>query len=103
LSSEHTKLEDLSDEEQNLRRQFDNSDIYKYTATIGNWAADRKILEFKMCLRDRAVAWFEGLIEERLDVNDWDVIKAEFLELTSPSTPPKTTCANFTDLNQKSE
>ena len=46
------------------------------TATIGNWAADRKILEFKMCLRDRAVAWFEGLIEEGLDINDWDVIKA---------------------------
>jgi hypothetical protein len=54
------------------------------TATIGNWAADRKILEFKMCLRDRAVAWFEGLIEEGLDVNDWDVIKAEFLETYEP-------------------
>jgi hypothetical protein len=54
------------------------------TATIGNWAADRKILEFKMCLRDRAVAWFEGLIEEGLDVNDWDVIKAEFLETYVP-------------------
>ena len=24
------------------------------TAAIGNWAVDRKILEFKMCLRDRA-------------------------------------------------
>ena len=23
------------------------------TATIGNWAVDRKILEFKMCLRDK--------------------------------------------------
>ncbi len=73
------------------------------TATIGNWAADRKILEFKMCLRDRAVAWFEGLIEEGLDVNDWDVIKAEFLETYEPKYSAKTTCANFTDLNQKSE
>ena len=73
------------------------------TATIGNWAVDRKILEFKMCLRDRAVAWFEGLIEEGLDVNDWDVIKAEFLETYEPKYSAKTTCANFTDLNQKSE
>jgi hypothetical protein len=73
------------------------------TATIGNWAADRKILEFKMCLRDRAVAWFEGLIEEGLNVNDWDVIKAEFLETYEPKYSAKTTCANFTDLNQKSE
>ncbi len=73
------------------------------TATIGNWAADRKILEFKMCLRDRAVAWFEGLIEEGLDINDWDVIKAEFLETYEPKYSAKTTCANFTDLNQKSE
>ena len=73
------------------------------TATIGNWAVDRKILEFKMCLRDRAVAWFEGLIEEGLDVADWDVIKAEFLETYEPKYSAKTTCANFTDLNQKSE
>jgi hypothetical protein len=29
LSSEHTKLEDLSEEEQNLLKQFDNSDIYE--------------------------------------------------------------------------
>ncbi len=61
------------------------------TATIGNWAADHKILEFKMCLRDRAVAWFEGLIEEGLDVNDWDVIKAEFLETYEPKYSAKTT------------
>jgi hypothetical protein len=73
------------------------------TATIGNWAVDRKILEFKMCLRDRAVTWFEGLIEEGLNVDDWDVIKAEFLETYEPKYSAKTTCANFTDLNQKSE
>jgi hypothetical protein len=30
LSSEHTKLEDLSEEEQNLWKQFDNSDIYEF-------------------------------------------------------------------------
>jgi len=56
-----------------------------------------------MCLRDRAVAWFKGLIEEGLDINDWDVIKAEFLETYEPKYSAKTTCANFTDLNKKSE
>jgi hypothetical protein len=56
-----------------------------------------------MCLRDRAIAWFEGLIEEGLDVNNWDVIKAEFLETYEPKYSAKTNCANFTDLNQKSE
>jgi hypothetical protein len=30
LSNEHTKLEDLSVEEQNLWKQFDNSDIYEF-------------------------------------------------------------------------
>ncbi len=30
LSSQHTKLEDLSVEEQNLWKQFDNSDIYEF-------------------------------------------------------------------------
>ena len=30
LSSEHTKLEDLSEEEQNLGKQFDNSNIYEF-------------------------------------------------------------------------
>ncbi len=53
-----------------------------------------------MCLRDRAVAWFKGLIKEGLDINNWDVIKAEFLETYEPKYSAKTTCANFTDLNK---
>jgi hypothetical protein len=72
-------------------------------ATIAGWADNCKILEFKMCLRDKAIGWFEGLIEDGIDVNDWDVIKAEFLETYEPIYSAKTTCANFTDLNQKTE
>jgi len=30
LNSEHSKLDDLSVEEQNLRKSFDNSDIYEF-------------------------------------------------------------------------
>jgi len=66
-------------------------------ATIAGWADNCKILEFKMCLRDKAIGWFEGLIEDGIDVNDWDVIKAEFLETYEPKYSAKTTCANFTE------
>ena len=47
---------------------------------IAGWDNARKLLEFKMCLRDKAVGWFEDLIEERINVDDWDIVKAEFLE-----------------------
>ncbi len=56
-----------------------------------------------MCLRDRAVAWFEGLIEEGLDVANWDVIRTEFLETYEPKYSAMTTFTNFTDLNQNSK
>jgi Retrotransposon gag protein len=70
---------------------------------ITGWDNARKLLEFKMCLRDKAVGWFEGLIEERINVDDWDIIKAEFLETYEPKYSAKTTCTNFTVLNQKSD
>ena len=70
---------------------------------IANWNNDRKLLEFKMCLRDKAVGWFEDLIENRINVDDWDTVKAEFLETYEPKYSTKTACANFTDLNQKSD
>jgi Retrotransposon gag protein len=70
---------------------------------IANWNNDRKLLEFKMCLRNKAVRWFEGLTEDGIATNNWDVVKAEFLETCEPKYSAKTTCANFTDLNQKVE
>jgi len=70
---------------------------------IANWNNDRKLLEFKMCLRDKAVGWFEDLIENRINVDDWDIVKAEFLESYELKYSTKTACANFTDLNQKSD
>ena len=70
-------------------------------ATIATWNEARKLLEFKMCLRDKAVGWFEGLAKDGVDVNTWETVKAEFLETYKPKYSAKTTCANFTDLNQK--
>jgi hypothetical protein len=41
---------------------------------IAGWDNARKLLEFKVCLRDKAVGWFEGLTEDRVDTNSWDTI-----------------------------
>jgi len=71
------------------------------TATITGWANDRKILEFKMGLRDKAVGLFEGLIEDGINVDEWNTVKAEFVENYETKYSAKTTCANFTDLTQK--
>jgi hypothetical protein len=70
---------------------------------FAGWDNARKLLEFKMCLRDKAVGWFEGLTEDGVNTDDWDTVKAEFLETYEPKYSAKTTCANFTDLTQKSE
>jgi hypothetical protein len=71
--------------------------------TIAGWDDAHKLLEFKMCLRDKAVGWFEGLIEDGIDVDNWAMVKAEFLESYKPMYLAKTTCTNFTDLTQKTE
>jgi hypothetical protein len=70
---------------------------------IDGWDDARKLLEFKMCLRDKAVRWFEGLTKDGVNTGNWQLIKAKFLESYEPKYSAKTTCANFTDLNQKSD
>jgi hypothetical protein len=72
-------------------------------ATIAGWDQARKILEFKMCLRNRVVSWFELLQEDGLDLDNWDVVKAEFMETYEPKYSTRTTCANFTNLTHKSK
>jgi hypothetical protein len=72
-------------------------------ATISGWNNDPKILEFKMCLRDRAMGWFESLEEDGIGADDWGVFKTEFMETYEPKYSAKTTCANFTDLSQKTD
>jgi hypothetical protein len=72
-------------------------------ATISSWDNVHKILQFKMCLRDKAVSWFESLIEEGINMDNWDTVKAEFMENYKPKYSAKTTCANFTNLSQKND
>jgi hypothetical protein len=45
----------------------------------------------------------EGLTENGIDTNDWDTVKAEFLETYELKYSAKTTCTNFTDLTQKND
>jgi hypothetical protein len=66
----------------------------KDAGAIATWDNARKLLEFKMCLRDKAVGWFEGFIEEGINIDDWDIVTAEFLETYEPKYSAKTTCAN---------
>jgi hypothetical protein len=70
---------------------------------IAGWDNARKLLEFKMCLQDKAFGWFKGITEDGVNTDNWDTVKAEFLETYEPKYSAKTTCANFTDLTQKLE
>ena len=70
-------------------------------ATIAGWAINCNILKFKMCLRDRAVAWWESLQEDNLDLADWDIVKREFMETYEPKYLARTTYQNFSDLIQR--
>ncbi len=40
------------------------------TGAIAGWDIACKLLEFKMCLRDKAVGWFEGLTEDRVNTDN---------------------------------
>ncbi len=70
---------------------------------IAGWDNNQKLLEFKMCLQDKAVGWFEGLTEDGVDTANWDTVKTKFLETYEPKYLARTTCTNFINLNQKSE
>jgi hypothetical protein len=49
-----------------------------------------------MCLRDKAVGWFEGLTENGVATDNWDTVKAEFLETYEPKYSAKTTFNDYT-------
>ncbi len=69
------------------------------SGAIAGWNNDRKILEFKMCLRDKAVGWFEGLTEDGVNTNNWDTVKAGFLETYEPKYSTKNDLHQFYRLN----
>jgi hypothetical protein len=54
-----------------------------------------------MCLRDRAVVWWESLQEDDFDLANWNIVKREFLKMYEPKYLARMTCTNFADLTQK--
>jgi hypothetical protein len=69
-------------------------------AAIATWDEARKIREFKMCFRDRAIIWYKLLKDDNIDLNIWDDVKKKFLETFEPKYSAKMVCANFADLKQ---
>lgn len=73
-------------------------------ATVAAWNTDdRKITEFYLILRDRALIWWETLEDSpNVDRNVWEDVQKEFLAAYAPRFTAKTTCTNFQDLIQRS-
>ncbi len=47
---------------------------------IAAWDAARKCNELYMILRDKALVWYDSLVDDELDLKDWDVVKKELLK-----------------------
>ena len=73
----------------------------KRSADIATWANNRKITEFYMILRDKAVVSWESLEDDNLNQEDWDISKRQFLKTYKPKYSAHKICANFADLIQK--
>ena len=77
-------------------------DRHTKAAEIGNWDNDdRKINEFYMILRDRALIWWSSLADADVDTGNWEAVKTNFLASYEPRYTAKTTCANFGELLMK--
>ena len=71
-------------------------------AEIAGWPDDaRRCAEFFMILRDRALVWWETLEDAGIDNKVWNDVKAAFLKAYERKYTAKTTCTNFSDINQR--
>jgi hypothetical protein len=72
-------------------------------ATIAQWNTDeRKITEFYLTLRDRAILWWDTLDDNpNINKGNWADIQREFLAAYAPRFTARTTCTNFQDLIQQ--
>ena len=83
---------------------------FETAARIANWNNDepRKIEEFYLIMRSRALIWWKSL-EDIPDFpvnadgryNSWNRVKEEFLAAYAVKYTPKSACTNFQDLVQK--
>lgn len=86
-------------------------DRFETASRIARWNDDevRKVEQFYMILRDRALTWWKGLgevpgLRKNADghFNNWAQIKEEFLGAYATKYTAKSTCTNFGDLTQRS-
>lgn len=86
-------------------------DRFQTASRIANWDANqvRKIEEFYLILRDRALIWWKSLedvpdfpVDDNGRYNNWDRIKEEFLAAYAVRYTAKSACTNFQDLVQRS-
>lgn len=72
-------------------------------ATVAGWNTDeRKITEFYLTLRDRAILWWDTLDDcPNINKAAWADIQKEFLAAYAPRFTARTTCTNFQELTQK--
>jgi Retrotransposon gag protein len=86
-------------------------DRFQTASRIANWDANqvRKIEEFYLILRDRALIWWKSLedipdfpIDGNGRYNNWNRVKDEFLAAYAVRYTAKSACTNFQDLVQRS-
>jgi len=86
-------------------------DRFQTASRIANWDANqvRKIEEFYLILRDRALVWWKSLedipdfpVDENGRYNNWNRVKEEFLAAYAVRYTAKSACTNFQDLVQRS-
>jgi Retrotransposon gag protein len=84
---------------------------FQTASRIANWDANqvRKIEEFYLILRDRALVWWKSLEDipdfpkdEHGYYNEWNRVKEEFLAAYAVRYTAKSACTNFQDLVQRS-
>ena len=78
-------------------------DRITHAGAITGWDDARKAEELYMCLRDRALLWYESLASvPGLNRADWPTIRQEFINAFAPKYSAKTNCSNFADMVQRS-
>jgi len=77
-------------------------DRFETAAEVATWDNDaRKINNFKLLLRDRAILWWKQLAYNGVDIAVWDTVKQNFLKVYEPKYTARTACANFSELAQR--
>ena len=68
---------------------------------MANWDDTRKLSEIYLVLRDRAILWWNSLLDADVDRANYAAVKADFLASYKPRYTAKTTCTNFQELVQR--